>query len=148
MKQIGTEKHEIACKLISMKINLPRTRATLNMYVNDAIGFRMHPETVLYFSPYCFGTADAIAFDEKKKFLRIHDLKTGVIPASMDQLKVYAALFCLEYGYDPRSLTYELRIYQNDDILIENPDPQEIIDISKKIVEFTKVLEERSMSNE
>ena len=31
------------------------------------------------------------------KILRIHDYKSGITPAKMDQLMIYAALFCLEY---------------------------------------------------
>ena len=34
----GTELHELAAKLITMKVKLPRSQKTLNMYVNDAIG--------------------------------------------------------------------------------------------------------------
>ena len=52
-------------------------------------------EQVLYYSENCFGTADAISF--KYKTLRIFDLKTGMIPGSVHQLEIYAALFCLEY---------------------------------------------------
>ena len=76
----------------------------------------MTPEQVLFYSVNAFGTADAIAFDERSKLLRIHDLKTGVTPASMAQLHVYAALFCLEYDKPPFEIKYDLRIYQNDEI--------------------------------
>lgn len=90
--QQGTELHEFAAKCIKLRQKLPRTPLTLNMHVNDAIGYRMTPEQVLYYSENCFGTADAIKFS--KDFLRIHDLKTGDIPAHMQQLEIYTALFC------------------------------------------------------
>lgn len=63
----------------------------MNMYVNDAISFRMVPEQILFYSENCFGTADTIVF--RNGTLRIHDLKTGVVPAHMEQLEIYAALF-------------------------------------------------------
>ena len=85
-RQRGTRLHEFAAECISLGQKLPKSRKTLNMYVNDAIGYRMKPEQVLYYSPFCFGTADAISF--KNGLLRIHDLKTGVIPAHREQLLV------------------------------------------------------------
>lgn len=122
----GTELHAIAAKLIKKRIRLPDDPITLNMYVNDAIGFKMEPEVVLYYSQYCYGTADAIVFNEKKGFLRIHDLKTGKTPAHIEQLTLYASLFCLEYGklfkFKPGDIEMELRIYQNNDIRIDIPD--------------------------
>ena len=89
----GTTLHDFAARCITLGQKLPKSKKTLNMYVNDAIGFRMTPEQVLYFLNNCFGTADAIAF--RDGFLRIHDLKTGTTPAHMEQLEIYAALFCL-----------------------------------------------------
>lgn len=136
--QKGTELHDIAYRLIKNSIRLPRTHTTLNMYVNDAIGFKMTPEQVLYYSENCFGTCDAISF--KKDILRIHDLKTGQTPARMEQLMVYNALFCLEYRVKPNDIQTELRIYQNDDVEISNPDPDDIYLIMDKIVEFDKFL--------
>ena len=136
----GTELHEMAAKLIELKIKLPRSQKTLNMYVNDAIGFRMQPEQILYYSDNCFGTADAISF--KDNFLRIHDLKTGVTPASIKQLLIYAALFCLDYAIKPGSIKIELRIYQNDDVLVHNPEADEIVPIIDKIISFDKVINE------
>lgn len=130
----GTELHEVAAKLISLGIKLPNNKKTLNRYVNDAIGFKMTPEQVLYFSDFCFGTADAISF--KRKTLRIHDLKTGVTKASMHQLEIYAALFCLEYGVSPYDIFIELRIYQSDEVLVENPEADYIQFIMDKIVDF------------
>ena len=94
--QMGTRLHAFAAECIDLRQRLPKSRKTLNMYVNDAIGYNLKPEQVLYYSQNCFGTADAI--DMRGDLLRIHDLKTGKVPAHMEQLMIYAALFCLEYG--------------------------------------------------
>lgn len=136
--QKGTELHEFAAQCIRLKQKLPRSNKTLNQYVNDAIGFRMRPEQILYYSPNCFGTADTICF--RKNILRIHDLKTGYIPAHMEQLRIYAALFCLEYKFDPKAIDIFLRIYQDDDFSEENPMADEIKDIMDKIILFDKVI--------
>lgn len=143
--QRGTELHELASYLINLNVKLPKSKKTLNMFVNDAIGFKMDSEQVLYYSDNCFGTADAISF--KKNFLRIHDLKTGQTQASMNQLKIYAALFCLEYHVKPSTIFMELRIYQYDDILIENSDTNEnladeVTHIMDKIITFDKCIEQ------
>ena len=95
-------------------------------FINDAIGFHMSSEILLYYNAYCFGTCDAISFNEKEKILRIHDLKTGTTPTHMEQLLIYAALFCLEYHKNPRQFLTELRIYQNFNVLIANPTAEEI----------------------
>ena len=139
----GTELHDFAKQCIKLKQKLPRSQKTLNMYVNDAIGYRMVPEQVLKYSENCFGTTDAISdLDNifKTGLLRIHDLKTGAIPAHMEQLEVYAALFCLEYKAKPGDLEMELRIYQNDDILVHKPTSEDILPIMDKIVTFDKVI--------
>lgn len=141
--QKGTELHDLAYRLIKNNVRLPRTHTTLNMYVNDAIGFRMTPEQVLYYSENCFGTCDTISF--KNKILRIHDLKTGSTPAHMEQLMIYAALFCLEYREKPIDIQMELRIYQSDDVEILVPDPDDIYAIMDKIVEFDKYLNDLKM---
>ena len=138
--QRGTELHALAHDLIRLGVKLPRTTKTLNMYVNDALGFRMTPEQVLFYSPNCFGTADAISF--RRNVLRISDLKTGVTPSSEHQLEVYAALFCLEYGFKPFEIEIELRIYQNDEVRIYEADPDLITHIMDKIVTFDKRINE------
>lgn len=138
----GTEIHEIAASLIKNGIALPQTTQTLNMYVNDGIGFRMTPEQPLYYSPNCFGTADAIVFDDTRKFLRIHDLKTGTSPVSMKQLEIYAALFCLEYGYKPGFISMELRIYQCDDIVVANPTAADIAPIMDDIIAKDRIIQQ------
>nr|DAO54122.1 MAG TPA: Protein of unknown function (DUF2800) [Caudoviricetes sp.] len=135
----GTRLHELAAEHIRLKMRMPRNKVTFNNYVNDAIGFRMVPEQVLFYSVNCFGTADAISFD--KGLLRIHDLKTGVHPAKVDQLMIYAALFCLEYDERPGAINYELRIYQNDDIQVANPEGEDIARIMDTIIQFDKLIE-------
>lgn len=107
-------------------------------YVNDGIGFRMTPELVLKYSDNCFGTTDSIVYNEKKKELRIHDLKTGVSPASMDQLLIYASLFFLEYSKELAlnvdDVKTELRIYQQEEVAIYIPSPEEIMQWMEAII--------------
>lgn len=136
--QKGTKLHDFAEQCILLKQKLPRSKKTLNSYVNDAIGFRMTPEQTLYFSDNCFGTADAISF--YNKLLRIHDLKTGITPAKMEQLEVYSALFCLEYDVQPKDIDIELRIYQLDEIAVYEPQADSIYYIIDKIKRFDKIL--------
>ena len=138
-KERGTRLHAFACEAIKLGVKLSNSKRTLNRYVNDAIGFGMTPELILYYSDNCFGTADAISFDGNQ--LRIHDLKTGTTPASFHQLEIYTALFCLEYNYDPNDIDIVLRIYQSDEILEDSPDPSAIVDIMNTIVDFDRVIE-------
>lgn len=138
--QHGTELHDFAATCIRLGQKLPRTHQTINMYVNDAIGYRMTPEQPLYYSENCFGTADSISFNGE--LLRIHDYKSGLIPAKMEQLKIYAALFCLEYKVKPGAIKIELRIYQNDDVVVEYPGAEDILPIMDKIVQFDKIIRE------
>ena len=139
-KERGTRLHALAKELIDLRIKLPKSKKTLNMYVNDAIGFKMTTEQPLYFSENCFGTADTISF--KGNLLRIHDLKSGVTPASMNQLLIYSALFCMEYEFDPKDIDAELRIYQSDEVLIHEPCADEILPIMDKILIFDKVIKQ------
>lgn len=136
--QHGTRVHNYASEAILLGFKQPKSSKTLNAYVNDAIGFRMTPEQTLFYSDHAFGTADAISF--KDNFLRIHDLKTGVIPGSFRQLEIYVALFCLEYGFKPAQIDIELRIYQSDEVKTHNPDYDEITRVMGKIVEFDKMI--------
>lgn len=135
----GSELHEFASEAIRLGIKLPANKNTLNLYVNDAIGYRMEPEQFLYYSDNCFGTADAISFRRNK--LRIHDLKTGVSPTSEHQLEIYAALFCLEYGYKPFDISIELRIYQSDEVRVYDGDPGQIAHVMDKIIQFDMQLD-------
>lgn len=137
-KERGTRLHAFAKECIDLGIKLPKSKKTLNMYVNDAIGFKMTAEQPLYFSENCFGTADAISF--KNNFLRIHDLKSGSTPASMNQLLVYTALFCLEYEFAPKDINAELRIYQSDEVMIHEPCEEDILPIMDKIIIFDKLI--------
>jgi hypothetical protein len=134
--QRGTELHAFAHEAIRLGIKLPRNTSTLNMYVNDAIGYRMTPEQILFYSDNCFGTADAISF--RRNVLRISDLKTGANETNERQLEVYAALFCLEYGFKPFEISTELRIYQNNEIRVYDGDPDIIVHIMEKIKIFDK----------
>lgn len=81
---------------------------------------------------------DSISF--RRNILRIHDYKSGVIPAHMEQLQIYAALFCLEYKVKPADINIELRLYQNDEIIIDNPDQEIIVPIMDKIITFDKII--------
>lgn len=137
-KQKGTVLHEFAAQCIRLGQKLPKSQKTLNMYVNDAIGYKMKPEQILYYSDNCFGTADTISF--RNDFLRIHDFKSGVTPASMKQLMIYTALFCLEYGIKPGEIETELRIYQNNEIVIHKPAADEILPIQDKIIRFDRII--------
>jgi hypothetical protein len=116
------------------------------MYINDSINYGMTCEQVLYYSENCFGTADAISF--KYKTLRIFDLKTGMIPGSVHQLEIYAALFCLEYEMNPYDIKIELRIYQDNEIIVYDADPDDIAFIMEKIEEFDKQITQLRIEEE
>lgn len=139
----GTRLHAWAAETISLGIKQPKTKSTLSAYVNDAIGFKMSTEVVLYYSERFFGTADAICF--RHNTLRIHDLKTGKvgkIEDHIEQLEVYAALFCLEYKIKPSEIKMELRVYKNDEVLVHNPTAEDIVPVMDRIVHLNKILEE------
>lgn len=145
-KQRGTQLHAFAAQCIALNQKLPGSKTkTLNMYVNDAISFRMVPEQVLYYSENCFGTADAISnLDsvDKTGVLKVFDLKTGMVPAHVEQLLIYNALFCLEYKYEPKHLDIEDRIYQTGQIIAVQPDPNDIKAICNQIIEFDAIINE------
>lgn len=165
--EIGTILHNVACKHITYRIKMTKSDKknvmlelltngipgyvidvldfdamfeNLMTYTNDGIGFKMKPEVVLYYSDNFFGTTDAIHYSEKDRFLRIHDYKSGTTPARMEQLMIYDALFCLEYRIKPTEFDAELRIYQNNEIIFHNPEPEEILDVMNKITSFDKFL--------
>lgn len=163
-QSMGTLLHDLAETLIRNSIKLKKTdktvvlvhllkndipRAAIDIdriynnfmnYVNDAIGFKLTPEQPLVYSEYCFGTADAISF--RNNLLRIHDYKSGTLPAKMEQLMVYAALFCLEYKFKPGEIEMELRIYQNDEIIFHNPTADDIAPIMDTIIHSDKMIRE------
>lgn len=136
--EMGSKFHQWAKTTIDLGIKQPRSKKTLYAYVNDAIGFKMNTEVVLFYSERFFGTADAISF--RNGLLRIHDLKTGKRQVHMEQLEVYAALFCLEYNIRPGDIDMELRIYQNDEILYHTPTAEDILPIMDKIKHLDKLL--------
>lgn len=136
----GTELHDLAHRCIKLGVKLPTSKKTLNLYVNDGIGFKMTAEQILFYSDNCFGTADLIGF--RNNVLRIHDLKTGITEASFHQLEIYASLFCLEYRFKPNQIKMELRIYQNDGVRVYEPDSDEIFHIIDKIITFDKLINE------
>lgn len=138
----GTRRHALAHDLIREREKLPDVPKTLNMYVNDCIGWQMTPEQPLRPFPNsdnAFGTADALSFREN--VLRISDYKSGVTPCKITQLEVYAAYFCLEYQMKPFELdAIELRIYQNDEIAEYKGDPVAIMLIINKAVAFNNLI--------
>lgn len=138
--QKGTELHALAALLIKHGQKLPDTGQTMSLYVNDAIGFMLQSEQVLFVSDNCYGTADAIGFRNGK--LRVSDYKSGITPTSFSQLKVYVAMFCLEYKMKPFEIEIEMRIYQNDEVRLEIADPDEITHIMDKIRTFDVLINE------
>ena len=148
-KEIGTKLHEWAKQTVDLGIKQPISKKTIYAYVNDAIGFRMSTEVVLFYSERFFGTADAICF--RNGVLRIHDLKTGKIGKiedHMEQLEVYTALFCLEYKVRPGDIQIELRVYKNDEVITWNPTAEDIVPIMDKIVHFDKLLQKLDREEE
>lgn len=141
--QRGTELHAWAAQTIKLGQRQMRSNKTLCRYINDAISFRMTPEQVLRYTDICFGTADAISFRNNQ--LRIHDLKTGVLPAKMDQLYIYAAMFCLEYGFKPGDIDIVTRIYQNDEVIEDNPGSSIILPVMDKMKHSVDVINKLRM---
>jgi hypothetical protein len=120
-------------------IDIQAVFPNLMNYVNDAVGYQMDPEILLYYSDLCFGTADCIQVTGD--ILRIHDLKTGTTVAKMDQLMIYAGLFYLEYSYKPERFRTELRIYQNGDVIVHEPEVDELREVMNAIVTKDRVLQ-------
>lgn len=140
--EMGTRLHNWAAETIKLGLKQPKSKKTICAYVNDAIGYAMEPEVVLFYSERFFGTADAISFN--KGVLRIHDLKTGKtgkIEGHREQVEVYAALFCLEYRVKPGDIKFELRVYKNDEVDIWEPTAEDIVPIMDKIIHLNKLLE-------
>lgn len=145
-KKRGTKFHAYAKDAIELKmpqkmVRGDDVRCTVARYINDSIRYNMDPEQKLVYSPRFFGTADAIFCDEDKCVIRIHDLKTGVTPAKLDQLLIYDALCCLEYDYNPEDFEHTVCIYQGNDIISDNPTGEMIRPIMDKIVTFDQIIE-------
>lgn len=138
-KEEGVWLHNFASMAIGRRIKLARNRNTLNMFVNDAIGFGMKSEQILYYSRHAFGCTDAISF--KRKVLRIHDYKSGETKASFKQLDVYSALFCLEYGVDPEDIEIFERLYQSNQVEEFSPSGEYIRSIMNNIIEKNAIVE-------
>ena len=66
----------------------------------------------------------------------------------MEQLEIYAALFCLEYRKKPGEIDMELRIYQNDDVLVHHPTAEDILPIMDKIIAFDKLINKLKIEEE
>lgn len=130
-------------RLISDLKTLPKeVFEAVKFYINDGVGYKMNIEQALVYSEHVFGHADTICF--RNNSLHIHDLKTGDNPAHMEQLKIYAALFCLEYMIKPSTIDIELRIYQWDGITIVNYENtptllEEIVEIMDRIITSEKI---------
>lgn len=135
----GTDLHDLAHTAIKLGVKLSKADPTLSKYVNDAIGYKMSVEQPLYYSDNCFGHADTLSF--RRNILRIHDLKTGISPASVHQLEIYAAIFCLEYEIDPREIQIKLRIYQGGEFKEWDGDPNFILEIMDRIIDFDMKIE-------
>lgn len=131
-------------RLLSNLGNVPReVFEALKYYINDGISFKMNVEQGIKYSENFFGHADTICF--RNNVLRIHDFKSGDNPAHIEQLKIYAALFCLEYGIKPSSITIILRLYQWDRIeeLVINTETdgyEDFVMIIDKIISSEKLL--------
>lgn len=166
--QIGTLVHSYACDKITFRqpmednqsernalllhllkagippkvIQLEKLFTNLVPYVNDAIGYKMTPEVLLYYSDLVYGWADTVAFS--RSTLRIHDLKTGDTAASMDQLMGYAALFYLSHSKEAKlqKCKTELRIYQNNKVLIHTPSAYDIACVMDKAVHADMIVDE------
>ena len=133
--------HLIDSKIPLHAFDLESVFVNMMPYVNDAIGFKMTPEVLLYYSDNAFGWADSINYS--RNTLRIHDLKTGSGPVSMDQLMVYAGFFYLQHKREAnlqKSKT-ELRIYKNQEVVVHTPTNHQIAAVMDKIIHADKVVD-------
>lgn len=140
--QRGTDEHDYAQRAIQLGIRQAESPAALNRYINDSIRWKLRPEQTLFYSVHCFGTADACGFNEAKRVFRVSDYKSGRTATSMDQLKVYCALFCLEYDWSPLEIAMEMRIYQGKTPREELADPHEIMIIMDRIRTHSALIDE------
>ena len=119
--QKGTILHAYAAQSISLGQKLPKSRKTLNMYVNDAIGFKMTPEQPLFYSENCFGTADAISFRNNSHLPLIKHSPQFLIKTCNSLIKYtvfnYVFFFIADNFYDAYFISFficsDLLIYRN-----------------------------------
>ena len=139
---IGTAIHELAhdcivsrTKLNKHDIHLIELKLYKAFVPKDAYDANLILENLIPF------VNDAIGYYERDKILRIHDYKNGVTQADIRQLYIYAALFCLEYHVNPLTLNkIECRIYQNLEVLIDNPTGEVIQFYMDKIQNRTELI--------
>lgn len=134
---MGTRLHAFAAEAIALR----RKQADLDsvgLFINDAVDLKMRPEQPLWYSPRFGGTADAISY--RRGVLRIFDLKTGKNEASIEQLEIYAAFFCLEYKIQPKNIkSIILRLYQFDTITEEIADRDKIHELMANIAHKDRI---------
>lgn len=149
----GTDMHKLAQDAIRLRVFIHESNDAFADYVNDCISWGMSPEVPLFYSENCFGTPDAMKYEEAPpeldgaSLLLISDLKTGTTAAKFKQLEVYAALFFLEYGFSPLETLIQLRIYQVDDVRLFEPSGEDILAIMDTIIEFDAKIEEFKEAN-
>ena len=107
----GTAAHALAEAMLNtaaVQCPNPEMLAAVQIYVDhvrelNAIGTKLHVETVVKVSEQCWGTADAIVWDPTTATLFVRDLKYGagvpVVARGNLQLKIYAlaALLTMKY---------------------------------------------------
>ena len=59
----------------------------------------------------------------------------------MEQLLIYAALFCLEYDIDPEETHVELRLYQSNDVTVELPKVDDVVLVMEKITHASEIVD-------
>lgn len=132
----GTAEHEFAAMAIKLGRRQPANKDSLNMFINDSIRWRLEPEVALYADEMFFGHADAAGY--KKGVFRVSDYKSGETKTSMDQLKCYVALFCIQFDMSPFEFNAEMRIYQFNEIREELAEPHDIMIIIDRWKTFSK----------
>ena len=133
--ELGTRYHEDAARMIQNRWRMSKSSDpvadNVRAYINDAIKYQMLPEVRLEGTQDFFGTADTIIF--RRGLLRVHDLKTGTTKPHMDQLRLYAAYYCMQYGINPNDIQMDLRFYQNNEIVCYEPEFGVIADIISEV---------------
>ena len=107
-------------------------------FVTDSVTLGMDSEVKVGYSFFFNGAADAIKLENK--LLRVFDLKTGSMLAKPEQLYIYCAEFCLQHRINPIEISFEIRIYQNDEIFGDKPSGSDILALMDNIAHKNKVL--------